>query len=187
MMQKVAGSLMEIEKRRQRVARLSGVTRGAALALAVLLPVLGAAYWGLASSPEIALAAGLGGAPISFGTGERIGAAILSVLPVLALSWGLWRLAGALKLFGRGQPFAPAAARGVRDFGLGVLICAVLKPVATAGLSVLLTLNGPGPKALAISLSSDTLLLLLLGAVMALMGWALGEAALLAEENAQFV
>ena len=56
---------------------------------------------------------------------------------------------------------------------------------AWSALSVLLTWNGQ--KALAISVSSDTLLLLLLGAVMTLLGWALGEAAALAEENAQFV
>lgn len=176
---------MEIEKRRARVARLSAITRGAALATAVILPVLGAAYWGFASGPEIAAAAGLGPRPIELDTAGRIGAAILSVLPVLALSWGLWRLATTLRHFGRGQPFAPAAAQGLRAFGLGVVICAVLKPVCAAALSVLLTWDGP--KALALSLSSDTLLLLLLGAVMTLMGWALSEAAALAEENAQFV
>ena len=176
---------MDIEKRRRRVARLSGLTRGAALAMAAVLPVLGAAYWGFASSAEISVAAGLGGAPVEFGTFERIGAAVLSVIPVLALSWGLWRLAATLQLFGRGQPFAPAAANGLRDFGWGVLACAILKPIAGAALSVLLTWNGA--KSLAISLSSDTLLLLLLGGVMTLMGWALSEAAALAEENAQFV
>jgi len=50
---------------------------------------------------------------------------------------------------------------------------------------VLISWNGP--RHLAISLSSDSALLLLLGAVMTLLGWALGEAAALAEENAQFV
>jgi hypothetical protein len=176
---------MEIEKRRERVARLSALTRGAALAIAVILPVLGAGYWGFTSGPEIAAAAGLGARPIELDTAGRIGAAVLSVIPVLALSWGLWRLAATLRLFGQGQPFAPAAVRGLRDFGSGVLACAVLKPVCGAALSVLITWDGP--KALALSISSDTLLLLLLGAVMTLMGWALSEAAALAEENAQFV
>ena len=176
---------METEKRRRRIARLSDTTRLAALALAVALPVLGAAYWGLASAPEIAMAAGLGALPVEFDIAERIGAAALSVIPTLALSWGLWRLATTLRLFGQGQPFAPAAARGFRDFGWSVLACAVLKPIAGTALSVLLTWRGE--KALAVSISSDTLLLLLLGGVMALVGWALGEAALLAEENAQFV
>ena len=176
---------MEIEERRRRVARLSAVTRGATLATAVILPVVGAVYWGLASGPEIAAAAGLGLRGIELAATSRIGAAILSTLPVLALSWGLWRLAATLALFGRGQPFAPAAATGLRDFGSGVLACAILKPLCGAALSVLLTWDGP--KALAFSISSDTLLLLLLGAVMSLMGWALSEAAALAEENAQFV
>lgn len=176
---------MDIADRQRRVARLSALTRIAAQALAIALPVLTAGYWGVASGAEIAMAAGLGPAPLELDGAARIGAAILSVLPVLALSWGLHRLAATLKLFGAGRPFAPAAARGLRDFGTGVLACALLKPVAGAGISVLVTWSGP--KALAISISSDTLLLLLLGAVMTLLGWALGEAAALAEENAQFV
>lgn len=176
---------MDIATRRRRVASLTALTRTAAQALAIALPVLTAGYWGLASGAEIALAAGLGPAPLELDVAGRIGAATLSVLPVLALSWGLWRLAATLRLFSTGRPFAPEAARGLRDFGTGILICAVLKPIAAAALSVLVT--WAGPKALAISISSDTLLLLLLGAVMTLMGWALGEAAVLAEENAQFV
>ena len=40
-------------------------------------------------------------------------------------------------------------------------------PLAATALSLLLTFDGPGPKSLAISVSSDTLLLLLLGGVMA--------------------
>lgn len=176
---------MEIEKRRQRVARLSAITRGSALGLAIALPVLAAVYWGLASGTEIALAAGLGDRPVELNLAGRVGAAILSVIPVLALSWGLWRLAATLQHFGQGQPFAPAAARGFRDFGVGVVISALLKPLAGTALSVLITWDGP--KALAIGISSDTLLLLLLGGVMTLMGWALSEAAALQEENAQFV
>ena len=185
MMQKVWSTVMEIEKRRRRVARLSAITRGAALATAVILPLLGAGYWGFASGPEIAASAGLGPRSIELDIAGRVGAAVLSIIPVLALSWGFWRLSATLAHFGRDQPFAPAAVRGLRDFGSGVLACAVLKPICAAALSVLLT--WAGPKALALSISSDTLVLLLLGAVMTLMGWALSEAAALAEENAQFV
>lgn len=176
---------MDTAGRQRRVARLSASTRLAALALAFALPVLTAAYWGLTSGTEIAMAAGLGPRSVELDVATRVGAAFLSVLPVLALSWGLYRLAATLKLFAAGQPFAPAAARGLRDFGTGVFACAVLKPIAGAALSVLVTWSGP--KALAVGISSDTLLLLLLGAVMTLLGWALGEAAALAEENAQFV
>ena len=111
------GRQMEIQRRQRRVARLSAMTRGAALTLAVALPVLGALYWGLASDTEIAVAAGLAGTSIDYGIGERIGAAVIATLPALALSWGLWRLAATLKLFAAGQPFAPASARGLRDFG----------------------------------------------------------------------
>lgn len=178
---------IETRSRTARMARLSALARGFALVIAVALPVLGAGWWVFAGDAEIAAAAGLGGASASYGVPVRIGGAILAVLPVLALGWGLWRLAGTLKCFSLGRPFSPAAARGLRDFGYGVVACAVLKPVVGAALSVLVSSVGPGPRALALSLSSDTLLMLLIGAVMALVGWALGEATAIAEENAQFV
>lgn len=177
----------ETTTRQARMIRLSALTRGFALAIAVALPVLGAGWWVLAGDAEIAAAAGLASTGANYDVAARIAGAALSVLPVLALSWGLWRLAATLKSFSLGRPFTPDAARGLRDFGYGVLACAVLKPIAGAALSVLVSSVGPGPRALAISVSSDTLLMLLLGAVMALVGWALGEAAAIAEENAQFV
>ena len=178
---------MEIDERRRRMVLLSRLARGAALTLAVCLPLLGLASWAFASERDLVLAAGLGDRTVSLEVAERIGAAVLSILPVLALGWALVRLASTLQMFGAGQPFRPEAAAGLRDFGFGVLACAVLKPVVATALSVLLTWYGPGPKSLAISITSDTLLLLLLGVVMTLLGWAHGEAALLAEDNAQIV
>lgn len=178
---------MRTDARRRRVARLSAVTRMAALVLAGVLPALAAAYWGFATDAEIARSAGLAATAVQLGVGERVGAAIISALSPLALSWGLVRLAAALGYFGAGVPFVPAAARGIRDFGFAVLLCTVLKVLAGTALSVLLSWNGAGQRQFAVSISSDMLLMLLLGAVMALMGWALGEAAALAEENAQFI
>lgn len=178
---------MNGDARRRRVVRLSAATRIAALALAVVLPVLAATYWGSVSEVELARSAGLAAPVAALDGGERVAAAIISALSPLALSWGLVRLAATLGHFGAGAPFVPAAAAGIRDFGLGVVACTVLKLLAGVALSVLLSWNGAGPRQLAISLSSDMLLMLLVGAVMALMGWALGEAAALAEENAQFV
>jgi hypothetical protein len=178
---------MNVNARRQRVARLSAVTRVAALVLAGVLPALAAAYWGFASDAEIARSAGLAAPAVALGLPERIGAAIISALSPLALSWGLVRLAAALGHFGAGAPFVPAAARGLRDFSLGVVACTILKVLAGAALSVLVSWSATGQRQIAVSISSDMVLMLLVGAVMALMGWALSEATALADENAQFV
>ncbi|MGV3490716.1 MAG: DUF2975 domain-containing protein [Devosia sp.] len=170
----------------RRVTRLSRATWWLTVILAGALPLLAAGWWGFATDHEIAVAAGLPPAALSLDVGRRVVAALLSALPALALSWGLWQLSRALRLFGSGQPFQRGAANGLRGFGWGVIACAVLKPVAAAALSVLVTF-GTRQQSLSIQLSSDTLLLLVLGAVMMLVGRVLGEAVLLAEENAQFV
>ncbi len=175
--------------RRQRVATLSQVTRVAALVIAVALPLAGLIHWGFAPAETLAAAAMLPSAWLTeFGLGQRLLATALALLPVLPLSWGLLRLASALEAFRQGRPFGLVAATGMRDFAIGVLACTVLKLVSGALLSVVLSWNAPaGQKQLAISVSSDMLLMLLVGAVLTLVGWALTEAAALAEENAQFI
>lgn len=175
--------------RRRRIATLSQVTRVAALVIAVALPLAGLAYWGFAPAEELAGAALVPAAWLAeFGVGQRRLATALALLPVLPLSWGLLRLASALEAFRQGRPFGLVAATGMRDFAIGVFACTVLKLVSGALLSVVLSWNAPaGQKQLAISVSSDMLLMLLVGAVLTLVGWALTEAAAIAEENAQFI
>lgn len=177
------------DARRKRIAALSQVTRVAALVIAAALPIAGLAYWGLAPAETLAGAAMLPTAWLAeFGLGQRLLTTALALLPVLPLSWGLLRLATALAAFRQGRPFGLAAATGMRDFAIGVFVCTLLKLVSGALMSVVMSWNAPsGQKQLAISVSSDMLLMLLVGAVLTLVGWALAEAAAIAEENAQFI
>ncbi|WP_439599828.1 hypothetical protein [Devosia sp.] len=175
--------------RRQRIATLSQVTRVAALVIAVALPLAGLTYWGFAPAATLAAAAPVPAAWLAeFGLGQRLLATLLAVLPVLPLSWGLLRLASALEAFRQGRAFGLVAATGMRDFAIGVFTCTLLKLISGALMSVVLSWNAPaGQKQLAISVSSDMLLMLIVGAVLTLVGWALTEAAAIAEENAQFI
>lgn len=175
--------------RRKRIATLSQVTRVTALVIAVALPLAGLFYWGFAPAETLAGTALVPSTWLTeFGWGQRLLATLLALLPVLPLSWGLLRLATALEAFRQGRPFGLAAAAGMRDFAIGVFACTVLKVISGALLSVVLSWNAPaGQKQLAISVSSDMLLMLLVGAVLTLVGWALAEAAAIAEENAQFI
>lgn len=177
------------EIRRVRITTLSQVTRVAALVIAVALPLAGLTYWGFAPTETLAAAALIPAAWLAeFGLGQRLLATALAVLPVLPLSWGLLRLAAALEAFRQGRPFGFVAATGMRDFAVGVLVCTLFKLVSGVLMSVVLSWNAPaGQKQLAISVSSDMLLMLLVSAVLTLVGWALTEAAAIAEENAQFI
>ena len=92
-------------------------------------------------------------------------------------------------LFGRyveGRPFAAAGIAGLRDFALGTGLSAVAKPLAGMLFTLALGWNG-GPKQIALEISSDVMILALFSGVVAALAWAMERAAVLAEENSQFV
>ncbi len=145
-----------------------------AAALAVLLPVLTIGY-GLANGPL----------PVQGATMRTvaIGAALLHLLP---LSWGLLRLRVCLGEFAAGRPFGATGIAGLRDFALGTAVSALLKPLA--GMLLVLAMSWErGPKRIAIEISSDMMVMALFAGVVAALAWAMQKAALLAEENSQFV
>lgn len=175
--------------RRLRIQRTSKVMAGLCLAGAVLLPAGVVAYW--AVSPLGALA-GDARVPLSwlgdFGPVQRLLGALSSVLPVAVLAWGLLRLRGCFLGFARGALFAGYSVRGFRDFALALTATSLLGILAHTLVGLLLSWGAPGgQKQLAVSLSSDMLMMLCIGGTMAVVGWVLGEAADLAEENASFI
>lgn len=145
-----------------------------AVVLAVLLPALALGYW-LTD-----------GAQLAQNTGMRVIAIGTALLHLLPLSWGLLRLRVCLGQFAQGQPFDSKGIAGLRDFALGTGLSAVLKPIA--GMLFTLAMGwGDGPKQIAIEISSDVMILALFAGVVAALAWAMQRAALLAEENSQFV
>jgi hypothetical protein len=175
--------------RRLRIVRTSTAMAWLCLSAAVLLPVGVAAYW--AVSPVGALA-GDARVPLSwlesFGPLQRMAGALASLVPVAVLAWGLMRLRGCFLGFARGALFDGESVRGFRDFALALTATALLGIPARTLVGLVLSWGAPeGQKQLAISLSSDMLLMLCVGGTMAVVGWVLGEAADLAEENASFI
>ena len=146
----------------------------AAAGLAVLLPALAIGYWLIASPP------------VARDTGMRIVAIATALLHLLPMSWGLLRLRVCLAQFAAGRPFGAECIAGLRDFALGTGLSAVAKPVAGMLFMLAASWNG-GPKQIAIEISSDVMILALFAAVVASLAWAMEKAALLAEENSQFV
>ncbi len=146
----------------------------AATGLAVFLPALTVGYWltdGMLTVQDTGMLA------------VAIGAALLHLAP---LSWGLLRLRVCLAAFAAGRPFDARGIAGLRDFALGTALSAVAKPLAGMLFTLAMSWDG-GPKQIAIDISSDVMILALFAGVVAALAWAMRKAALLAEENSQFV
>lgn len=145
-----------------------------AMGLAVILPALAIGYWltdGALLAQDSTLRA------------VAIGTAMMHLLP---MSWGLLRLRVCLERFTLGRPFAADGIAGLRDFALGTGMSALMKPIAGALFKLAMSWNS-GQKQIAIEISSDVMILALFAAVIAALSWAMRKAALLAEENSQFV
>lgn len=147
-------------------------------------------FW---TSPEwIAQAApqmtDLAGQAITLDAQARWLGAAISLLP-LAIGWyGLWQLWHLFGHYARGQALTATAQQPLRRFAWAVLLMAPAGPLFRAALGVVLTLgNPPGQRVLAIGVSSNDYLLLLVGLVLLAIATVMAEAVRAAEENRQFV
>lgn len=114
--------------------------------------------------------------------------ALLSLAPValgLYALWQLWRLFGE---YGAGRVFGRPALVHLRRFAWALLAAALLAPLVRAAGSVVLTLgNPPGQRMLAIGLSWNDYLAVLLAVVLIAIATVMSEAVRVAEENQSFV
>lgn len=161
----------------------------AAVALATLLPMLTAGHWLTIDVSAAQQMTGLGQDVLPAITmGQRIAAAFVACLATLPLAWGLIRLRTCLSCFAAGRPFASKGIAGLRDFALGGPLAALAQLVSHTLMILALTWTAaPGHKQLSLSLDSNMLLLALFAGTIAAMAWAMEKAALLAEENSQFI
>ena len=116
-----------------------------------------------------------------------LGAAIAALPVALSIGalWQLWQLFGA---FAAGQALTQRAQRHLRRFAWALLARAVLQPLASAALSVVLTMANPvGQRMLFASFSSDNFFLILLGAVLLTIAVVMSDAVRAADENRGFV
>ncbi len=119
---------------------------------------------------------------------QRIGLAVLSVIPPLFQSYGLLCARRCFQSFVRGEYFARQIVKALRGFAAGMFFAIVAGFVTTPLLSMLLTLHaGPGQHALMINFGSEELLRLLFAGILWQMAAVMLNAVKLAEENSQFV
>ncbi|WP_421761653.1 DUF2975 domain-containing protein [Devosia sp.] len=180
---------LEVPPRRMRIRRLSRVMILVAHGASVLLPIGLLAMWLLVPAEQFARQAQV---PVAwmgdFGLGQRLIGYLITMVPAGFLVRALWSIRNCFSGFARGELFTAAAAKGFRDFAAGLFLSAFAQPFAGAAFSVLTSWNAPeGQKQLAFAISSDTLLVLFLAALLAIVGWVLAEATIIADEHAQFV
>jgi hypothetical protein len=112
----------------------------------------------------------------------------VSMIPASVLVWGLWRLREVFSGFATGVFFSARTVEGIRAFALAVTLQALLRPVATTLLSIVLTMhNPPGQRALVVAFGSRELESLFIGGIFLAVACVMAEGRRLAEDNAQFV
>lgn len=164
------------------------------LGLAVLLPV--AALVGVLQTPPGAMLTQLGiRLPSGFAlehlpvaTWQHVAAACLSLLPVGAVAYALWRAHQCFRGFVRGETFSLATVRHLQGFATGLLVSSSTGLLAPTAIAWILTLGAPaGERVLTVSLGAQQLLMLLFAGIVWQMGRAMTRAVELAEDNAQII
>ncbi|MGJ5178847.1 DUF2975 domain-containing protein [Bradyrhizobium oligotrophicum] len=177
------------DRRRTRIRRLSQLMATGCLVTSGLLAAAMVLYWALTPTPTLFSQAGIPHAPaIEIGFSARACAFGISMIPLATLIYGLLSGRRCFDAFAAGRIFSRDSIRQLQAFAIAVAASALLKPLAGAALSVLLSFHNPaGAKTLALSLGSDTLIALIFAGTVAVIAWVMTEAIEIADENEQFV
>ncbi|MBP2230296.1 hypothetical protein J2847_003599 [Azospirillum agricola] len=180
------------QKRQARIARVSRRLAGLMTALLVLTPA-GLALYAFAFSdamltghPWLAALRLPARSLSALDSALATAALLVAALPGL---WGLWELRALFRGFAAGLVFSPTSARRLRRFAASLMVSGLGEPVGSVLLSMAVLRSVPdggGPRG-SLSLSTGDLSVVLLGMVLLVIAWVMGEAAALADENAGFV
>lgn len=175
--------------RMRRISVVSEAMSSCCSAVALLLVAGMALYWSLTPAKLLLGQAGIwptGDAGI--GAAIRVAGFLVSMLPLGATVFALLKLRGCFQAFARGAIFQAGPIRDLKAFAIAIAASALLKPVAGALLSLLLSRAAAGGQLrLVLQFGSDQILALMLAGAVAVAAWIFAEAIAIAEENAQFV
>lgn len=174
--------------------RLNQALAWACLALAIVLPL--ATFYGLwAASPETLLAQagvqsppGAGAQALFVAPWQRVLAVLIALLPVAGVAYGLVRASQCFAGFVRGAVFSLGAVQHLRGLAGGLLVAGLAGLLAPTLLGLLLTWGAPaGQHAVAVSLGSQQLLMLLFAGIVWQIAHVMASAREIADDNAQIV
>ncbi len=176
-------------RRLGRIRSLSRVMAILCLVTALLLVAAIAYYWLATPAGGLLAAASVNGATLpDIGWNLRLGGFAISMIPLSALIYGLMQARRCFTEFASGRIFSMQTVGGLKAFSIAIAVSALLKPLAGAALSLLLSsVVVSGGRTLALTVGSDTLLTLLFAGMVAVIAWVMTDAVALADENAQFV
>jgi hypothetical protein len=188
----MAQSVARQDPGNSRLARIRTVSRAMALICAVtsaLLSIAMAFYWATSPTPELFAHAGMPYFPSEdLDLAGRFFAFVIAMMPLGAFVYGLLIARRCFAAFARGEVFADRPIRDLRLFAIAIAASALLKPVAGAALTALLSLRmTAGTKAVAVNIGSDTLIALIFAGTVAVIASVMSEALAIADENRQFV
>jgi magnesium-transporting ATPase (P-type) len=178
------------DKTMSRVRRISRWMVWACWGLLVVMPAALVLYWAGASPEQLMVNANLAATPVAepLRFWQRVVAAAVSALPMGLASIGIWQARRCFAQFAQGQVFTTEATSLLRRFAGWVAAAALGAIVASAVVSVVLTLNNPpGMRQLAVGISSTHVFTLFFAATVWLMAAVIGQGQALAEENQNFV
>lgn len=190
-------SSLDLDRNRRlgRIRRLAGVMKWVVATLIVVLALTGlflivALIW-----PE---PLGAGGETIDFGSVERpiadlplvqrLGLAILTGIAFLLLTGALWHIRRIFAQFQKAEFFSPVTLSTVFNFGIWLIAFGVLGAANDPICCFLATLDLPeDQRIIELNIDGAEIFFMVLGTLMLLFGWILREAAVIADENRQFV
>ena len=126
--------------------------------------------------------------PIHLSTRALILGWMISTSQLGILTVGFWAMARVFNLFAQGDYLHISLGYYVQRFGKSLVWFALLSPFMRALMVIVITMdNQEGQRLLIINLLTNDLVILLVGLLLIMLGYALTEAALIAEENSQIV
>lgn len=184
------------ERRLTRIRRVSGIMKWVVTAVLAVIFIFGVIVTvGIALPDDFMFAADetLDVADVERTFGEiphlqRIGIAALAAIAFTLLMIAGWNIRQVFKRFQQMEFFSPKTLANVIAFGTWLIAFAVFDLISDPLGSFILTFDlPPGERQVDITLDGGEIFFLILGALMLLFGWILREAALIADENRQFV
>ncbi|WP_282605873.1 DUF2975 domain-containing protein [Pelagibius sp. Alg239-R121] len=173
-----------------RIQRAGRVMSGLCLLIIFALPLILALVWTNLEhlGPEVLAQLPSQVRFEALGPGTLLLGFAINLLPVIVLIYGLIQLRRLFTSYSQGIIFSSEQAGRLRKFALASILSVCVQILSNSLLSVVLTFNNPpGNRQLAVSLSSDQLGTIFLGAVFLVIAWIMGEASRIAEDNAQIV
>lgn len=167
-----------------RIQRVSKSFKLLCSALLIITPLLPVFYWSFFNSLSLDFTDDLpiainGPLPIS----TLLMACLVSFLPVSATVYGLWNLRKLFSLYQQAVVFTDKNANYLRKFGISLFFWVAANKIFSSLISVILSMNlAPGERMLVITINSEDIATLVIGAVIVLVSWVMKEAAILEDE-----